>query len=103
MAVPLLSSQPLCFMLQMITKRVMYCPNLMVSKLAVLVPPPRPEKPVHLPIAELVKVSLQGASFLLRVLSCREWHGPLPAGMCLGYWTTERLHIQDACLCMCVP
>eukprot|EP00891_Asterochloris_glomerata_P000628 jgi/Astpho2/628/fgenesh1_pm.00013_%23_18_t len=37
------------------TKRVLYCPNLLVSKLAVLLPPPRPQKPVHLPIAELVK------------------------------------------------
>ena len=66
----LLTALPLCFMLQEMTKRVLYCPNLMVSKLAVLVPPPRPQKPVHLPIAELIKVSLQGASFPSRVLSC---------------------------------
>lgn len=49
---------------------MLYCPNLLVSKLAVLLPPPRPQKPVHLPIAELVKVSLLGADLPLRVLSC---------------------------------
>ena len=77
MAMPLLFSLLLCFMLQEMTKRVLYCPNLMVSKLAVLVPPPRPQKPVHLPIAELVKASLLGASLLLRGLFVKGfacWH-----------------------------
>ena len=70
MAAPLLSSLPLCFMLQEMTKRVLYCPNLMVSKLAVLVLPPPPQKPVHLPFAELVKVGQLRGSLSLRCLSC---------------------------------
>ena len=43
--------------LQEMTKRKLYCPGLTVTKLSTLVPPPRPQKPVHLPIAGLVKVS----------------------------------------------
>ena len=99
MAALVLSSLLLCFMLQEMTKRVLYCPNLTVSKLAVLVPPPRPQKPVHLPIAELIKVSLQGASLPWRVLSC--W------ALCLlaCAWATRRqtaFHVlMPACVWVC--
>ena len=43
-------------LLQAMTKRELYCPNLLVRKMVPTVPPPRPVKPVHPPIADIVKV-----------------------------------------------
>ena len=36
----------------------MHCPNLLIHKVATLVPPPRPVKPVHPPIADIIRVCL---------------------------------------------
>jgi hypothetical protein len=45
-------------LLQVMTKRDMHCPNLLIHKVATLVPPPRPVKPVHPPIADIIRVRL---------------------------------------------
>ena len=42
--------------LQAMTKRELHCPNLLVQKVATLVPAPRPVKPVHAPIADIIAV-----------------------------------------------
>ena len=39
------------------TTRELHCPNLQVQKVASLVAPPRPVKPTHPPIADIIKVS----------------------------------------------
>lgn len=44
--------------MQGMKKRCLYCPNLQVRKVCALIPAPRPAKPVHPPIAELIKVRL---------------------------------------------
>ena len=44
-------------MLQEMTKRELHCPNLGVQRVAALVAPPRPVKPTHPPIADIIRVS----------------------------------------------
>lgn len=39
------------------TTRELYCPNLQVQKMGTLVAPPRPVKPSHPPIADIIRVS----------------------------------------------
>lgn len=43
--------------MQEMKKRCLYCPNLQVRKVSMLVPAPRPVKPAHPPIADLIKVT----------------------------------------------
>lgn len=45
-------------MLQVMTKRDLHCPRLLIHKVATLVLPPRPVKPVHPPIADIIRVGL---------------------------------------------
>ncbi len=45
-------------LLQVMTKRDLHCPNLLIHKVATLVPPPRPVKPVHPPIADIIRVCI---------------------------------------------
>ena len=48
----------LCFvLLQEMSKRELHCPNLQVQRVAALVAPPRPVKPTHSPIADIIRVS----------------------------------------------
>ena len=44
-------------MLQEMTTRELHCPNLQVQKVATLMAPPRPVKPSHPPIADIIRVS----------------------------------------------
>ncbi len=46
------------------TKRDLHCPNLLIHKVAALVPPPRPVKPVHPPIADIIRVCLLALNVL---------------------------------------
>lgn len=47
------------------TKRELHCPNLLVHKVATLLAAPRPVKPIHPPIADIIRVCLHISLTLL--------------------------------------